>query len=246
MADLRYVLAELECSACRGKWHWRLPVGELPDLDRLAAEFEVEHCLGASCGGSVTARTAALVSGDLHELVRRREAKAAGYDEFRLAEGDRVEVVAACLGVSLDKAAALEWAEREVEAERLRLGKKPEVVLGLGLTTVRPLSSVNVCVQPQVAFRPTRLEVPDDVGKYFFVKDIKVGRNSQLDSTGCVPASLFGDRRHHLLKLRMDVATISMFCTVSVTNASDKARGFTGALVGEVLDESSSSQEKVT
>src|SRR3954462_1010672 len=59
-----------------------------------------------------------------------------------------------------------------------------EYALGLGSTSVAGNSSANINVQPQVIFRPERLVVPSNLAVDFLITDIKVGKNSQLVSTG--------------------------------------------------------------
>ena len=110
-----------------------------------------------------------------------------------------------------------------------------EYALGLGSTTVAGNSSANINVQPQVIFRPERLVVPSNIAVDFLITDIKVGKNSQLDSTGALPAVMFTENAFGV-RLKMDTAQISMFVTVSVTNQNPASRQFQGGLVGPAVE----------
>ena len=110
-----------------------------------------------------------------------------------------------------------------------------EYALGLGSTSVAGLSSANINVQPQVIFRPERLVVPSNIAPDFLITDIKVGKNSQLVSTGALPAVMFTESAFGV-RLKMDTAQISMFVTISVTNQNPVARNFQGGLVGPAVE----------
>ena len=110
-----------------------------------------------------------------------------------------------------------------------------EYALGLGSTSVTGTSSANINVQPQVIFRPERLVVPSNLAVDFLITDIKVGKNSQLVSTGALPAVMFTEQAFGV-RLKMDTAQISMFVTVSVTNQNPAARNFQGGLVGPAVE----------
>jgi hypothetical protein len=110
-----------------------------------------------------------------------------------------------------------------------------EYALGLGSTSVAGNSSANINVQPQVIFRPERLVVPSNIAVDFLITDIKVGKNSQLVSTGALPAVMFTENAFGV-RLKMDTAQISMFVTISVTNQNPNARNFQGGLVGPAVE----------
>jgi len=110
-----------------------------------------------------------------------------------------------------------------------------EYALGLGSTTVAGNSSANINVQPQVIFRPERLVVPSNIAVDFLITDIKVGKNSQLVSTGALPAVMFTENAFGV-RLKMDTAQISMFVTISVTNQNPQPRNFQGGLVGPAVE----------
>jgi hypothetical protein len=90
-------------------------------------------------------------------------------------------------------------------------------------------------VQPQVIFRPERLVVPSNLAIDFLITDIKVGKNSQLVSTGALPAVMFTEVAFGV-RLKMDTCQISMFVTISVTNQNPAARNFQGGIVGPAVE----------
>lgn len=136
-------------------------------------------------------------------------------------------------------AMARDLLRRRVEAGTLLRSVSPrssrEYALGLGSTSVAGNSSANINVQPQVIFRPERLVVPSNIAVDFLITDIKVGKNSQLVSTGALPAVMFTENAFGV-RLKMDTAQISMFVTISVTNQNPAARNFQGGLVGPAVE----------
>jgi hypothetical protein len=228
---MEHVVVELGCSGCGLRWHRRLGIGSF-DLVDLAASEEVEHHLGSRCAGSVTGREVGYHSGYVDSELHRCAVDVGRYEDFLAGNLGAAEARAYLLDRPVGAVAAAMFVERELRVERERASSPGDVVLGLGLTTVEGCSSANINVAPHVAFRPERLEVPPEVAEDFVLTDIKVGKNSQLWSPCAVPLSVFLDRRHQYLRLRMDVAVKSMFVTVSVTNARPLTHNFTGALVG--------------
>jgi hypothetical protein len=112
-----------------------------------------------------------------------------------------------------------------------------EYALGFGSTLVPAKSSANISVQPQVVFRPERLVIPASIAEDFLITDIKVGKNSQLVSTGAIPASAFTNHSEPS-RMKMDTAQIAMFVTVSVTNTSKEDKFFQCAIFGPSVDPS--------
>ena len=112
-----------------------------------------------------------------------------------------------------------------------------EYALGFGSTLVHGNSSANINVQPQVVFRPERLVIPASIAEDFLITDIKVGKNSQLVSTGALPAAAFTSRSESS-RMKMDTAQISMFVTVSVTNTSKEDKFFQCVIFGPSVDPS--------
>ena len=136
-------------------------------------------------------------------------------------------------------AAARAMARKRIAAGSLLRGVPPrnsrEYALGLGSTSVAGNSSANINVQPQVIFRPERLVVPSNLAVDFLITDIKVGKNSQLVSTGALPAVMFTEVAFGV-RLKMDTCQIAMFVTVSVTNQNPAARNFQGGIVGPAVE----------
>jgi hypothetical protein len=113
--------------------------------------------------------------------------------------------------------------------------KSREYVLGLGSTSITGNASANINVQPQVVFQPQRILIPSNIAQDFLLTDIKVGKNSQLASTGAVPAVAFTESAFGV-RLKMDTAQISMYVTISVTNQNAQARVFQGCLIGPAVE----------
>jgi len=136
-------------------------------------------------------------------------------------------------------AAARALMAKRVAAGALLRGVPPrnsrEYALGLGSTSVSGSSSANINVQPQVIFRPERLVIPSNLAVDFLITDIKVGKNSQLVSTGALPAVMFTEVAFGV-RLKMDTCQISMFVTVSVTNQNPSARNLQGGIVGPAVE----------
>lgn len=142
-------------------------------------------------------------------------------------------------GSAQKTAMARDLLRRRVQSGTLMRSVSPrssrEYALGLGSTSVPGSASANINVQPQVIFRPERLVVPSNIAVDFLITDIKVGKNSQLVSTGALPAVMFTENAFGV-RLKMDTAQISMFVTISVTNQNPNARNFQGGLVGPAVE----------
>lgn len=137
------------------------------------------------------------------------------------------------------RAAKRDMLRRRIQSGQLLRQVPPrnsrEYALGFGSTSVAGLGSANINVQPQVIFRPERLVIPSNVAPDFLITDIKIGKNSQLVSTGALPAVMFSESAFGV-RLKMDTAQVSMFVTISVTNQSPHARNFQGGLVGPAVE----------
>jgi len=187
---------------------------------------------GTPCPGQLDYRMVDC-SPDLASVLYRSHVN---YERLKqLRETPAVAARASLLGIPVDLTTALLFAERELNAERTRTASPHEMVVGLGRTTVEGYGSTNIIVQPQCHFRPERLEIPPEVAPDFLLTDIKVGKNSQLVSTGALPAVMFTEQAFGV-RLKMDTAQISMFVTVSVTNQNAQARNFQGGLVGPAVE----------
>jgi hypothetical protein len=225
----------VSCSSCCYRRFRLLEPGESLDPSFLAAESDEHGVFSAerrqTCSGPLGYRSVECTR-DLASVLYRSSADVERYRGFREEERASAEARATLLGVPIDLATALMFAERELRVERERTSSPGEYVVGLGQTAVAGSMAANIGVQPQVAFRPERLEIPPEVAQDFLITDLKVGRNSQLVSVGAIPESLFNDRRHEHLKLSMDVAQVGMFVMVSVVNTNPVSRYFRGAVVG--------------
>jgi hypothetical protein len=157
-------------------------------------------------------------------------------DEF--VEGDMMGAFRR-LGGRRNAAASQALMRKRVAAGALLRGVPPrqsrEYALGLGSTSVSGSSSANINVQPQVIFRPERLVIPSNLAVDFLITDIKVGKNSQLVSTGALPAVMFTEVAFGV-RLKMDTCQISMFVTLSVTNQNPAARNLQGGIVGPAVE----------
>ena len=109
-----------------------------------------------------------------------------------------------------------------------------EFIIGLGITAVPASGSIQVGVQPQVIFRPERIVIPSNLGPYFMLTDIKVGKDSQLVSPGAIPAVVFAENAFGV-RLKMDTAQIAQFITLLVTNISSGPQNFMGAIIGPAV-----------
>lgn len=230
-----YVVVELKCGECELWWTRRMPSEPAPDLSVLAKDATKLHQQGRSCKGTVEARFVVSYDGELESVLRRNRLDAIAIGDLCRDEIENVASRAALLGIPVDLAAAVMYAERARRQERFRLVSPLEHVVGLGSTAIAGSSSANICVQPQVNFRPENLVIPPDVARDFLITDFKVGKNSQLVSIGAIPAHAFSSE-NHTIRLDADVCQVAMFLTISVTNQNCVARNFQGAIVGHEVD----------
>ena len=81
------------------------------------------------------------------------------------------------------------------------------------------------------SFKLLGLEIPDAVADVFMITDLKVGKDSQLISPACFPASFFAvsSRRE---QLGLGVAHNNSYLRVSVTNMRAGEQVFEGSFVG--------------
>ena len=188
-----------------------------------------------SGGASLTEILGDLLDGD------ESEGEFVGDDESGASDAD---VLGSILrkhksGNAQKTAMARDLLRRRVQSGTLMRSVSPrssrEYALGLGSTSVPGNASANINVQPQVIFRPERLVVPSNIAVDFLITDIKVGKNSQLVSTGALPAVMFTENAFGV-RLKMDTAQISMFVTISVTNQNPNTRNFQGGLVGPAVE----------
>jgi hypothetical protein len=86
--------------------------------------------------------------------------------------------------------------------------------------------SKTVAYLPSRRFRPTWISIAKDVAEHVLITDIKIGKNSQLCSTGSLPGSLF-DERHAWLsgkyRLSCDLVSQGVPVEISMTNTAISA-----------------------
>jgi hypothetical protein len=105
--------------------------------------------------------------------------------------------------------------------------------VGLGSTGVAGVSSAYINVKPFERFHLDRLIISSEVAKDFLVTDIKVGKESQTNSSGCIPGVAFTEDAF-AIKLNGVMAPANQFITVCVTNQNASARNFQGVLIGHI------------
>lgn len=79
--------------------------------------------------------------------------------------------------------------------------------------------------------RPYNIVLTEEVAKGFFVTDIKIGKNSQLITTGAVAAGYFA-QRGDVEDLLLDKLPRGCYMAISVTNGRKKPAKFAGFLRG--------------
>ena len=229
--DRESVLLHFTCMLCGRSWYWRT---QNTNADVVTVEQELEHALKNRCNGSVVAKVLGYYSNhtEVGEVeLQRLEAELRKCDRFCEERRDLIRSQAILFDVSVDAMAAVLFAQEELRAERELDGKPREVLIGFGSTRVAGISSVNITVQSNEFVRPLRLEVPPDIAADFLLTDLKIGKDSQFVSSGCIPMASFSSDQFRYLKLSMDVMQIAQFCTISVTNINACARNFQGVLV---------------
>lgn len=110
---------------------------------------------------------------------------------------------------------------------------------------VDPISCVDIAFKPPIKspFLPTWVAIPDEMARHFLVTDIKIGKNSQLVSTGCLPASLFDEsmsKRINLEDIGLSIEHLVPNSTrdtfrISVTNASNNSQTITIDIYGRYI-----------
>lgn len=88
---------------------------------------------------------------------------------------------------------------------------------------------------PQVSFRGERLVVPSDISLFFVLDDIIVGKNSQLVSSGPIPASTFSEVGVGV-RLNLDTANIGNLISLRVRNIGPDPVQFRATLIGTAVE----------
>ena len=95
--------------------------------------------------------------------------------------------------------------------------------------------TADITTQPQVPFRGERLIIPSDIAGNFMIDDIRVGKNSQLVSTGSIPARAFSEVGVGV-GIHLDTAQVSQQITLRVRNISGQDATFRAALIGRAVE----------
>jgi len=90
---------------------------------------------------------------------------------------------------------------------------------------------VDVTSRPQSTFHGERLVVPSGIANFFEIRDIRVGRRSQLASAEALPAAAFSENAE-TVQLVLEVALVGQDVTLVVENITARPHRFTAALVG--------------
>lgn len=105
------------------------------------------------------------------------------------------------------------------------------LIMGFGSATVALNASATFSANPQVPFRPSSLIISATAIAGLTVDDIKVGKNSQLVTSGAVPAAAFGaDTTFKAMKF--DTAGPGIDVSVDVTDTSGAANTVAMAMFG--------------
>jgi hypothetical protein len=98
---------------------------------------------------------------------------------------------------------------------------------------VQGLGACCLSIQAQVGFRPELLTVPSEVVDDFLITDIRVDKNSQLMTSGAVPAAVFSDKAVGE-RLTFDPVRVAQFLRISVVNQSSVTKRFSAKIAGTV------------
>lgn len=104
--------------------------------------------------------------------------------------------------------------------------------IGFTGTALAAGSSETLTVTPQTLFRGRRLIVSSAIAANFTITDIKVGNQSQMASSGALPADAFLPTTTGEDNLTMDTCNPGIQISISVTNISGGASTFRAALFG--------------
>ena len=116
-------------------------------------------------------------------------------------------------------------------------GESMEKVRVLGVKAhVQPGGAmVTLTVEPQIAFKGTRIFMPASLAERFEILDIRVGYNSQMISRTEVPAEFFAEVEGATEKGRpfdMDLCTVGVSISFDVRNITDRSSDFVLAIEG--------------
>ena len=115
-----------------------------------------------------------------------------------------------------------------VERQPTRSNKLPLGINSNG--AVAAGTTVQISVQPQVLFRPTRYFVSQVVGDKFRIDSITIGKDNQFATSGPLPASSFSDPN---LTFNFDTCQPGQSIVVSVTNITAADAIFMSSMWGD-------------
>lgn len=110
--------------------------------------------------------------------------------------------------------------------------KMRQMPLGFPTTAILAGITTNVQATTQVLFRGRRLIIPSSIAASVLVNDLKIGKNSQLPSSGPVPGQVFSEDAVGV-DLSLDTAQISQTITLNVTNTSAGPITFNATMLGD-------------
>lgn len=103
------------------------------------------------------------------------------------------------------------------------------------LNLIPSLGGTVIQANPQVSFRGERLVVPSDISLFFDIEDIIVGKNSQLVSSGALPAATFSEVGVGV-RLNLDTANIGNLISLRVRNIGPDPLQFRATLIGTAVE----------
>ena len=100
---------------------------------------------------------------------------------------------------------------------------------------IKPGDRAIVAARTHYIFKPYRIFLPNSVAPYFLIKDIKIGRDSQLIGVGSIPGVAFAINVSGS-ELEINTMQISQDLIMAVVNISNESRRFMGWAVGKAVE----------
>jgi len=116
--------------------------------------------------------------------------------------------------------------------ERGAPNKMRQMPLGFPTTAILAGVTTTVTATTQVLFRGRRLIIPAGIAGSILINDLKVGKNSQLPSSGPVPGQVFSEDAVGV-DLSLDTAEISQTISLNLTNTSAGPITFNATMLGD-------------
>lgn len=115
--------------------------------------------------------------------------------------------------------------------------KKPRrnVCIGLGNSSVNSFSTITFSIVPQVSFRTTRLVIPKDIAKDFYIVDV-VGKNHSFAALmfGPFPASIYSEEGD--VDFDIGVCPRDELIHFTIECVAQAARRFAGMIMGVEME----------